>query len=153
MTYTEIAKGHKHKLPNGKKRIIRKKPKPDTEPKPDKEPPRPKRKIVKKKIVVEKGKKKIVKKTIKNNIDKSHNTPKKKILLKKVVDFYEKTGYTRPENLPPPPKWLLEGKQPPKNTRINIKIRKVLAEPKADVEPSKSEEPKKLKLLAEELKE
>ena len=37
---------------------------------------------------------------------------------KRYIEFYEKTGFTKPKNLPPPPKWLIEGKAPPANFKI-----------------------------------
>lgn len=37
---------------------------------------------------------------------------------KEYIQFYEKTGFTLPSKLPPPPKWLLEGKPPPSGFKI-----------------------------------
>ena len=37
---------------------------------------------------------------------------------KKYIQFYEKSGFTKPTKLPAPPKWLLEGKPPPANFKI-----------------------------------
>lgn len=54
---------------------------------------------------------------------------------KKYIEFYEKTGFQKPKDLPAPPKWLLEGKPPPPK----FKIPKIII--------TEIEEPKKKKIL------
>jgi len=53
--------------------------------------------------------------------------PKAKVLrqLKKkypayqeYIEFYQDSGFTKPKDLPPPPTWLLQGKEPPEGFKI-----------------------------------
>ena len=57
---------------------------------------------------------------------------------KKYIEFYEKSGFTKPSKLPPPPKWLIEGREPPANFKIP-KI--IITEIANEVEEPKKEKP------------
>lgn len=48
---------------------------------------------------------------------------KKYPAYKEYIEFYQKSGFEKPKDLPPPPKWLLEGKEPPSNFKIPKKFK------------------------------
>ena len=65
---------------------------------------------------------------------------------KKYIEFYEKSGFTRPSKLPPPPKWLIEGREPPANFKIpkiiitEIEQEKPQAKPQANKQSNQPQE-------------
>ena len=37
---------------------------------------------------------------------------------KEYIEFYQQSGFEKPKDLPAPPKWLLEGKEPPASFKV-----------------------------------
>ncbi len=77
---------------------------------------------------------KVAEKELKSKMKNIRELKRKYPAYKKYIEFYEKTNFTKPAKLPPPPKWLLEGKPPP----ANFKIPKIIITEIA----SETEEPK-----------
>lgn len=105
-----------------------------------------------------------LKKSVLNNLKKKY--PK----YKAYIEFYEKSGFTKPKDLPPPPSWMLSGSGPPSDFKVppsvqkritqgppppppghatvkTVKVMKTqtkkIKEPKPDTEPKGSDEPPK----------
>ena len=160
MKYTGITEGHKHTIEPKKKIRIRKKKVVKKEP--------IKKKVVKKKIVKQLKDMTIKEKSkigIASNYGKEE--PQKKVIKKKVVkkvvkkkvevDFYKRTGYTRPADLPPPLDKFIKLPPPPprkpskarvKNIKVYKVIKKELKKPKSDKEPKADKEPPRPKAKA-----
>jgi len=91
-------------------------------------------------------------------------TPKPKVLkeLKKLfpaykeyIEFYQKNNFEKPKDLPGPPKWLLEGKEPPASFKIPSKLqitikkkRLIKKKPKKERSEAQKENDKKLGEMA-----
>ncbi len=69
---------------------------------------------------------------------------KKYPAYKEYIEFYQKSGFEKPKDLPPPPKWLLEGKEPPSNFKIpkKFKLKIKTKEPKAKQSQAKQSQAK-----------
>lgn len=72
---------------------------------------------------------------------------------KKYIEFYEKSGFTKPSKLPAPPKWLLEGKEPPPAFKIPKIIITEIEEPKKEAPKKKAPAKQSLPLEVQKNKE
>jgi hypothetical protein len=56
---------------------------------------------------------------------------------KEYIEFYQTSGFTKPKDLPAPPKWLLEGKAPPEDFKIPKRFKIKRKKPSTEAEKPK----------------
>ena len=77
-----------------------------------------------------------LKKSVLNSLKRKY--PK----YKEYIEFYEKSGFTKPKDLPAPPAWMLDGSLPPSNFKIPESIKKKLAAPASPAPAAPAAAPK-----------